>query len=1439
MTSTTSSDQLPTSDKLGESNYHAWSIKVKALLMSKRLWMLVKGIIPSPPAESSQLLEWQQSAYAASGIIMLNLMESQLTHVSGMEHDPALMWTTLEDIHIQKRPNSRFVAYSTLLSITKQPEESLPSVTTRIEQAIKDIVALRPKDYTIQQLDDDLACMAMLRSLPAEYSSFVSTISLMDSISMDKLKTSFITEESNRKALQSQSPASSSTANFVSSTPARPPTRIQTVCTWCERFGHDEESCYSKVASQQWDKDSARSRGQRRRKGSSNTANSTQVSSQQPTRALEQASNTSLSPNTASLTLWCADSGASSHMTPNRHWFSTYRPYVVPIEVADGNIVYSAGIGSVLFKPVVNGVHRGSVEIQSVLHVPSLSKSLLSLTQWSLKCGYKIVMVKGTIKFYLNNSLVCVAEMVGNIACLQGSTVSHALPASAFNTTASPLDINLWHRRFSHLNYNDLKAMKAQNLVNGLVINTSASPDPICEPCLAGNQRRVVNKSATRQDTPLQLIHADLHGPMPTQSPEGYRYFVIFVDDATRFWCLYFLKAKSNTLEAFKAFKAYIELATGRKIIGLQDDKGGEFMSNAFEQFCTESGIQRRHTMRNEPHSNGVAERAIGVISNRSTSLLHESKLPPSFWSRAVSTVVHTHNRMPNSSLKGSTPHFAMLGIKPDVSLLRVFGSVAYVHIQKDKRSGFSPHTEKCVFVGYPAQYKGWEFYNPSTRRFVLSDRADFDERVCPGISGYTPNQVTFPSTPPAPPASNTEPVGDLVVPDVPQQVGVLPVDAVDHQDYNPPEAAEEHEQVVHPPLHAPPQAPPQAPLRRSNRIRTHPAVWRNNWFKAEYTPAARLQQPANDLDAYRDPAPAVPETDSDSEGSADESDTSDDSQHSIEAVNFVSDSSCNYLTLPEALECAFSAIPNRSQYPNTYSEAMSRPDAHLWHEAACKEIDSLLENGTWELARLPAGRRAIGCRWVFVIKHKSDGAVERYKARLVAQGFSQRPGLDYGETYAATVKWATLRCILALGAFEDLEIESVDISSAFLNGEMDAEVYMKQPEGFPQGDDNTVLRLKKSLYGVKQAPRLWHSKLDSILSQLGFTKVESDNSLWIYSKDSVRIILPVFVDDMTLVSKDKAAIDSTIDDLEKHFKLRRLGAIEFLLGVKVDRDRQKRTLHLSQRQYIMDMLKRYGFDSCTPVSTPINPGTCLSQTQCPTSAEEIEEMQTVPYISAVCSLLYLAIATRPDIAYTVGVLARFNTNPGRIHWAAVKHLFRYLKGTMDMRLSFSPDPNASELFVGYSDADHGGDKDTGYSTGSYVIKMGNGTVSWRSKLQDVVTLSTTEAEYISGVHAGQELIWFHNLLTELGYSFSGPHTLYIDNQSAIAFSHNPAHHGRMKHLDLKYLWLRDQVTKKKTICTVYCPTNKMPADIMTKGLPLVKVQEAYTLLGLTGLGGR
>jgi len=577
-------------------------------------------------------------------------------------------------------------------------------------------------------------------------------------------------------------------------------------------------------------------------------------------------------------------------------------------------------------------------------------------------------------------------------------------------------------------------------------------------------------------------------------------------------------------------------------------------------------------------------------------------------------------------------------------------------------------------------------------------------------------------------------------------------------------------------------------------------------------------------MENYHNPEPQVPSSDEESQPSTHSEQDSDESELLASDVA--------YLTIPEALEVVFKTSVF-DDAPKSYTEAMMRPDAQKYHDAACDEIQTLLDNGTWDLAQLPLGRRAVGCRWVFLIKRKSDGSIDRYKGRLVAKGFSQHPGFDFNETYASTVKWTTLRSILALAALENLEIESIDISSAFLNGDIDAEVYMQQPEGFPQGSPEQVLHLKKSIYGLKQSPRLWHKKLDSVLVNLGFKKIKSDASVWVYNKNEIRIIVPVFVDDMTLVSKSKQKIQELKEELKKHFKLRDLGPTEFLLGVKIERDRSHHTLHLSQHQYILDILSRFGFESCSPVSTPLNPGVKLTQEQAPRTPSEVEEMHSVPYSHAVGSLMYLAVSTHPDIAYVVGVLSRFSANPGLQHWAAVKHLFRYLKGTLDYKLTYAPDPSSKSLFIAYSDADHGGCKDSGRSTGAYVIKMGTGAVSWSSKLQSIVALSTTEAEYVAACSAGAELIWLCHLFTELGFNFSSTSLpLLIDNQSALAVAKNPEHHGRMKALDLRFYWLRDEV-EKKTIEVMYCPTGKMAADLLTKALPLVKVKECCRMLGL------
>ena len=339
-------------------------------------------------------------------------------------------------------------------------------------------------------------------------------------------------------------------------------------------------------------------------------------------------------------------------------------------------------------------------------------------------------------------------------------------------------------------------------------------------------------------------------------------------------------------------------------------------------------------------------------------------------------------------------------------------------------------------------------------------------------------------------------------------------------------------------------------------------------------------------------------------------------------------------------------------------------------------------------------------------------------------------------------------------------------------------------------------------------------------------------SNMYIFVQGNVRIILPVLVNDMTFALKSLPAIKQAIQDLCGHFKLRDLGPTTELLGIKIDRNRSNRSLTISQLHYCAEMLARYGMADSQPVSTPMTPGLCLSREQRPRTTGERAFMHSVDYGGAIRSLQYLSSTTRPYIADTVGQLASFTSDPGVAHWNAIKHLSRYTKGTMDYAITYFPDPSMTQLFTTYSDANHGGCKDTGRSTGAYIVKIGTGVVSWMSKHQSIVALSTTEAEYMAACEAGQEIV-----LQELGFPMTAPSVLYMDNQSAIQVAKHPEHHGWKKQLDLSCFWLRD-VVDQGAISPTYVPTGDMTADLLTKALPCLKVEHFYQEMGLAAFRG-
>ena len=1350
--------------------------------MSKELWMLVDSAEPCPPdSDKESKLKWQKRAQKAAGELFLSVEQDQKSHFHGILSDPIRIWTTLRDAHMSKKPGARFNAYDSLFSIRKQPNESLQSLCARIDASMQAIQDLRPTPFTLKEIDDELHSMALIRALPEEYKSLSQSLMLLDDLNKTKIREAFLAEETNSQRRGEQFNAGTSDLALSSSNN----TKNDQECDFCGSKGHTAAECRKLVA--------ARAYARRPRTGKKQTANTANNEPEQ-SNVVETAGNAS-SCHISSSPLqidanfdWNADSGATSHMTPHSHWIRNYTPFRTPIRLANDDIVYSAGIGSVRFVPTIGGKKARVVEFTRVLHVPDLRTNLLSILYLTRQKQFTVLINSREMRFTRNNTTLFTAQInENNAAFLDGATDANTESASYISTL--PLDISLWHRRLAHHDHSSVKQMKSKNLVTGIDIKSNKSPDPICEPCLAGKMNaNPFPPSKTRASKPLELIHTDLHGPFKTSTMSGYRYWITFIDDYTRFRAVMFLKTKDQAFDAFRRYKAYAENHLSAKIQSMRCDKGGEYMSTEFINFMLENGITRQYTVRARPQQNGVAERANRTIEEHVVAMLEESRLPPSFLGQAVAAYVHIWNRCSTTSLDSKTPYELWHGKKPDVSHLRVWGCTAYVHIQKDKRTGIRSHMEKCVFIGYPEGYKGWMFYNPTTKRTVISERAEFDERYFPGLKRTPLTPEPFERRPdtlytPAPdlggdnePDTNPTQDNNVPLPEIaPEPLEPLPP--------TPPANLAPLEPDDHSASPEPEQSPEQSPtipiaIRRTRREIRPPTEW---WKVKHQTPAIE----------------------SDSEGSEDEFDG-------------------------DSAEFAGAA---HDLDPKSLKAALRRSDAEKWQEAVELEFDNHIRNGTWEIVDLPPGAKCINSGWVFRVKRNADGSIERYKARLVAKGYSQRPGFDYNEVFAPTFRCAASRTIIALAAINDLHLRSIDISHAFINGDLDETIYMRQAEGYHKGGSNRVYRLLKSLYGLKQAARQWNKKLHDTLIAMGFKRLESDHAIYIFVRDDVRIIIPVFIDDITFASSNPAAIDSAIKELASHFKLRDLGPTSFLLGIKITRDAAKREIALSQRQYIIDALERFNMSDCNPIGTPMDPGAKLSSSMSPQTPEERKLMENIPYLNAVGTLQYLATSTRPDISYAVGVLARFNKNPGIEHWKAVKHLFRYLKGSLDYKLVYGPSDSPA-LFTTYTDADHGGNPDNGRSTGGYAIIIGGGAVSWSSRLQSVVSLSTTEAEYIAAVEAGKEIIWMRNLLTEFGFSITSPSPLLIDNNSAVTVAKNPEHHGRMKHLDLRFHWLRDTV-EAGHISPTHIPTTTQAADIFTKPLKRPKIDVCLGLLGL------
>ena len=867
-----------------------------------------------------------------------------------------------------------------------------------------------------------------------------------------------------------------------------------------------------------------------------------------------------------------------------------------------------------------------------------------------------------------------------------------------------------------------------------------------CEPCILGKMKRasVPKKSESSTSHILELVHTDVCGPFELPSHGGSRYFVSFTDDFSRYTVVYFLKNKSEVFSKFKEYKKMMENSTGGEIKQLniiRSDNGGEYTSTEFKRYCSEFGSAHQFTTPYTPEQNGVSERFNRTIMEAARSMLIHAHLPLSFWAEAISCATYLRNRSPSSSIPGKTPYEFWFGKKPDLSNLRVFGCVSYVHIPSELRKKLDPKSDKCVFMGYPEDTKGYKLYNLNTKRFLRSRSILFcEDEFHHWDTTNNNNYMQF--------FSNKDEENIDVVQD-PQN---LEIDAIE-------EVVSEDDESV--------------------------GETYEDKFLKETTNLGRTRTATKRLVA--------------------------------ELGNLASEF------------CLMTSLVAETGEPKSVRDALKDRN---WHDAMKSEISSLEKNDTWELVPRPEGKNIVGSRWVFKIKRNSDGSVSRYKARLVAQGYSQVQGVDYNEVFSPVARFSAIRSLLAVANAYDYEIHQMDVETAFLNGTLDYEIYMEQPKGFidPNRPDH-VCKLKKSLYGLKQSARCWNTTLDDYLLSEGYTKSDADDCIYIKTvkihNEEHFVILAVYVDDVVPISDNIDVLEEEKAKLKERFVMVDNGDIDYMLGLQIKRDRNERKLSISQPNYLENVLERFNMTNCNPVSTPMETGRKFSKL----SDNEAPFTDTQLFQQAVGCLMYAATTTRPDIASAIGILAQYMSAPSMSHWSGIKRILRYIKGTQNFGLLFSTDEGNNEL-VGYSDSDWAGDVDTRRSTSGYTYHIGRSLVSWSSRKQATVAKSSTEAEYVALSFATQEAIWLRRLMSSIGCSAASPTVIFEDNQGAIELSRNPKHHNRTKHIDTSFHFTRERVISQE-VSVQYCPTSEMIADTMTKALPRFAFEKLRNYMGL------
>lgn len=1433
--------------KFDGTDFEVWSTLVEAILIAKGL----DSVITEEPETNDA--KWIQKDKSARAIILLSL-EPEMVRLVLSCNSAKSVWERLRTVHSQKSESCKMLLQKEFYDIRMEQGVKMSEYVAKVE-----FVAKRLRDIGID-LDDDTIISKIVSGLASEYKHFMSN--WMSTPKEERTYTNLLPRLLAEETIHSASESTSVSAMKMEAK-TRPKAQENRrnkkkkaiECYHCHKKGHMKKDC-RQLKQENSEKDEDKDL-----KKSKNNDNDKDPQSLSGMRYAVVAS-----AGKGDKHSWLIDSGASFHMTGNSGWFQSYKPLARKISIRVGNneCLHAVGSGTVEVVSTV-GDEDITVILNDCYHVPGISDNLFSQGAADAK-GIRSVTCGGRIQLIHGSKTIMVGSRGGdNLYRLNLKVPPRALVARTERT------LEEWHKVLGHPDISQVKNLASKCGTIGFKIVEAASDSRRCGECASGKMCHVSHPGSERIRSTqiLHRVHVDLVGAISPPSLGGAQYFMLVRDEFSSYLHVYFMGAKSQVLHALKKYINEASVQTQSKVQIIRSDNGLEFKNTGVKLLCESEGIIQEFSAPFTAQQNGEIERANRTIIETARTMLSSSKLPLSLWGEAVLTAVYLRNRMPNGRTGNKSPFELFYGRPAVYSHLIEFGKEIHVLDNNKAESKFSVKTIEGFMVGYSDRINTYRVYNPHKHIVMISsdiieaphraEKSHPREAIRVGSSFTIENRSRYGQTAGTGSDDAASDDGQLEAPEPPLRSSSLldkdstaidlppiPGDtARDRCTLNETYEILEEERnsrnipiVSHVTNPTNPREVSQSGVESRIRGISSASETRGEGVISLHGDGNRVGSKSLAPDSSHDMRSGHVQQ----RGAtvAHESRRPTAAPDSAMAPVLASDVRVQPSTLVQRLKPNFEWVMKdrekrnvSSKYarnltaavcpfePSSYDEAVSCADAEKWHAAINDEIAAHNKNGTWKLVPKNSGIDEIDSKWIFKVKQNADGTVNRFKARLVARGFTQQPGVDYAEVFAPVVRMESIRLLFSVAAQYKLSYKQFDVATAFLYGTVDRELYLKPPKGIDVPPNHT-LRLIKSLYGLKQAPRCWSKRVSEVLRKFEMKPSFSDPCVFISSQESM-LYLALYVDDGLIFGKNTKAIDSLLGQLTKEFMVKTVDSSCFI-GVEILK-LEDGSFFLHQRGYINRMLHKFGMDDSKSLSTPLEVGHGLNDTR----ILEAEPITEVPYAEAIGSLLYCAIATRPDISHALSLLSKYNGRPRMIHWKGAKRVLRYLKGTSDYGLLYR---SVDEPVIScYSDADHASDHENRRSISGLVIFLCTGPISYKAQQQPSVAISTTEAEYVAAAIAAKELVWLNRFIRELNVHTDYKSRLLVDNQSAIKLIKNPEFHERTKHIAIRYHFVRE-LYESGEFEIYYVTSEDELADVFTKALTGSRFEFLRQLIG-------